>query len=350
MDHCHSRPGGRPTRGRARGFTLIELLVVIAIIAVLIALLLPAVQRARESARMASCKNQLKQIGLALHNYHSSSDCFPIGGRTHPGKAGAIPVSLTWAGVSFWVGLLPYLDQAPLYANINTNAVACGDLAMGPNGPVINGVLLPVMVCPSATIPSMYTVNSYNVMMASYVGISGASPTYPAAGSFPETRVKTFPTCNGYVGEMTWGGMLLANDITRMRDALDGSSQIAIVGECSDYMYDLAGNQQRMDGSFGTGWIRGTDSAGTISTYKNAANTPTRCVNLTTVMFPVGFQTSASASCSTTAPNRPLISKHAGGTHVLLADGAVRFLSNNMDIIVLKELCTRDDAQPLGDF
>ena len=98
---------------RSRGFTLIELLVVIAIIAVLIALLLPAVQQAREAARRTQCRNNLKQLGLALHNYHDAHGCFPIGdmGRKSPNNGGAVDYNLpgTWIPA-----LLPYLDEAAL--------------------------------------------------------------------------------------------------------------------------------------------------------------------------------------------------------------------------------------------
>ena len=95
---------------RQKGFTLIELLVVIAIIAVLIALLLPAVQQAREAARRTQCKNNLKQIGLALHNYHDTFSQFPSGfGVTARNSSGGE----RW-GHSQWVTLLPYVDQAPL--------------------------------------------------------------------------------------------------------------------------------------------------------------------------------------------------------------------------------------------
>ena len=97
---------------RNRGFTLIELLVVIAIIAVLIALLLPAVQQAREAARRSQCKNNMKQLGLALHNYHDAANKFPIGTR------------FSMSAPNWRVGLLPYLDQAPLFHSVKCNR--CG--------------------------------------------------------------------------------------------------------------------------------------------------------------------------------------------------------------------------------
>ncbi|MCA9017038.1 MAG: DUF1559 domain-containing protein, partial [Planctomycetaceae bacterium] len=97
-------------RFRKHGFTLIELLVVIAIIAILIALLLPAVQQAREAARRSTCKNNLKQFGLALHNYHDAFNVFPYS-TENPGGSGLSPVT----NHTGYIALLPYLDQAPLY-------------------------------------------------------------------------------------------------------------------------------------------------------------------------------------------------------------------------------------------
>lgn len=102
---------------KSRGFTLIELLVVIAIIAILIALLLPAVQQAREAARRTQCKNNLKQIGLALHNYSDVFGSFPIGvNSSFPGG---------W-GVSFWVGLLPYVEQGNVYSQMSFDGPSPG--------------------------------------------------------------------------------------------------------------------------------------------------------------------------------------------------------------------------------
>ena len=118
----------RPARPARRGFTLIELLVVIAIIAVLIALLLPAVQQAREAARRTQCKNNLKQIGLALHNYHDSQGVFPFSesakGGCDGGDGMANPTEVK--NTRGWVGLLPYLEQGNLAGKFDPTQAAGG--------------------------------------------------------------------------------------------------------------------------------------------------------------------------------------------------------------------------------
>ena len=123
---CSARPTRRTWRWWQRGFTLIELLVVIAIIAVLIALLLPAVQQAREAARRTQCKNNLKQLGLALHNYHDTHGTLPIGsGITDPGGVGG-------RRQSGFVGMLPFIEQAPLYQQISGTYTNSGGTTWGP--------------------------------------------------------------------------------------------------------------------------------------------------------------------------------------------------------------------------
>src|SRR5690348_4351264 len=128
-------------QSRHRGFTLIELLVVIAIIAVLIALLLPAVQAAREAARRAQCVNNLKQIGLGLHNYHSTSDSFPLG-SSYTNKA-------TWNNWSAHALMLPYIEQTALYSSINFMLPGPGDALGGPMNSTAFRSLVTSFMCPS---------------------------------------------------------------------------------------------------------------------------------------------------------------------------------------------------------
>ena len=118
----------RPIKGHRGGFTLIELLVVIAIIAVLIAILLPAVQAAREAARRAQCVNNMKQLGLALHNYHAAQNAFPLGGFPGPTSA-AGSTCCAWAGGALErpAMLLPYMEQTPVYNAANFNIIMRGD-------------------------------------------------------------------------------------------------------------------------------------------------------------------------------------------------------------------------------
>ena len=331
------------------------------VIGILIALLLPAVQQAREAARRTQCKSQMKQVVLALHGYHETFNCFPLGGRNHPRNLPppAPPTVLVAAsGPSFWAGLLPYIEQAPLFNALNLNAGGSGDVAAGPNGPVIDGIQFSLLFCPSSPLKVNekmgLSASPYTVAMPSYMGISGASNTTVGYAAFPESRIRVFPTggCTGLVGEMSWGGLLLANQITRTSDALDGTSQIAILGEGSDYVLDSAGAKVRLDGGAPAGgWLKGTSSSGTISNYKTTLSSVSRNFNLTTVMHPVGTrQMPTTADCFASYPNPPLISAHAGGANIGIADGSVRFVIDEMDLLVLKQLCTRDDGVPLGEF
>ena len=160
MKNCQS------IQKRKHGFTLIELLVVIAIIAVLIALLLPAVQQAREAARRTQCKNNLKQTGLALHNYHDTFNQFPsaFGNQTVNSSGGE-----RW-GHSQWVSLLPYFDQAPLFNQWNFLA---NDEGWGGNQNISRDAKIPTLKCPSSILPDK-SPNGF--VTAHYYGIQGAVP------------------------------------------------------------------------------------------------------------------------------------------------------------------------------
>jgi prepilin-type N-terminal cleavage/methylation domain-containing protein len=162
---------------KRRGFTLIELLVVIAIIAILIALLLPAVQQAREAARRTQCRNNLKQLGLALHNYHDNYQMFP------PGNVSS---SVGGWGASWYMRILPFVDQAPLYNRLTFSGAQHGwtgalpTSTYGPegdaNGAALNGITLNFALCPSSPMLALRdSGGGRNITNAQYMGISGAT-------------------------------------------------------------------------------------------------------------------------------------------------------------------------------
>ena len=201
-------------RGR-RGFTLIELLVVIAIIAVLIALLLPAVQSAREAARRAQCVNNLKQLGLAIHNYHSTNDALPPGGEVRSGGTVAGYPGLGWVNgpqnYGMKVRLLPYMEQQPMYNAINMQLTSIwgvdGNSApyVIDGGPANQSVMMAKIssfVCPSDTnVPGGGYPQSYGVSYANNLGLNryntnwnSSGPTYYQGDDGGLNKIRSFAT------------------------------------------------------------------------------------------------------------------------------------------------------------
>lgn len=202
---------------RRTGFTLIELLVVIAIIAVLIALLLPAVQQAREAARRSQCKNNLKQIGLALHNYHDVYNSFPVG-------------SIGGARHSWALAILPMIDQQNIYNQLTLGPVDSG-YPQGINRDVLNRFVPAFVWCPSSSTSriNVRTDTTQRFATGSYVGIGGAC-TSATDSADPTGQGRCVAGTQGYGCA---NGTLVPNRVMRSRDVTDGLSNTLMVGESS---------------------------------------------------------------------------------------------------------------------
>jgi len=338
-----------------RGFTLIELLVVIAIIAILVALLLPAVQQAREAARRSSCKNNLKQLGLALHNYHDVFGKFPPGGvhSAVPRNGG----SGNSFGPSFYGLMLPQLELTSMYDALEFEGESPGYIREGTTGgqpsagalnePVVNqmGNGVPVMKCPSSALPPR---NGSFAPFAHYAGISGCVD--------PQTFTENRTFDDGTLGIISGGGMLTPNQALGTRDCTDGTSNTMIIGEQNGRLLRLDGTFSNLAAAGTThGWLMGLRVTGVPPNLQpNSANSDQRCFNLTTVRYSPNQEPFANqlfpGMGSNMGANNPLMSFHQGGVQILLADGAVRFISENLDLETLKKLATRDDRQVVGEI
>ena len=290
-----------------RGFTLIELLVVIAIIAVLIALLLPAVQQAREAARRTQCKNNLKQLGLALHNYHDTFNAFPPG---WVGVTNGIPDIYGVNGWGWGARILAQLDQGPLANQLDFNS-KMESLANAK----FRVRTLPGFLCPSDTgAPNVWTItnssggNPVDLALANYVGVFGISD---------------IDDCEGTPNSPCMGeGAFFQNSYLQTRDFTDGLSNTIFVGE----------HRSRRDNNMS--WT---------STWAGV----------------VGDGTDAIVRILGTADHTPnsssnhiddFSSYHVGGAHFTMADGAVRFVGTNIDLGVYQHLATRAAGDIVGEF
>jgi prepilin-type N-terminal cleavage/methylation domain-containing protein len=218
---------------RRSGFTLIELLVVIAVIAILIALLVPAVQKVREAAARAQCQNNLKQIGLALHNYHDTNHRFPPSATADilPWKTPQTAADNDW-GSSWMIFILPLLEQGSIFNNWQFSGQSGWQNAH--DNALIQGIVIANYRCPSTSLPDWNPYStvrpgaSIGTMYACYVAISG-SATDLGAKSFGSNRYSD-------------QGILFAQGKLKMDQILDGTSNTMMVGEQSNHLRDADNN------------------------------------------------------------------------------------------------------------
>lgn len=324
-----------------RGFTLIELLVVIAIIAILIALLLPAVQQAREAARRSQCKNNMKQLGLALHNYHDVYGSFPIGSQHGASRP-------NWK-----VSLFAYLEQTAVVADIQSSGIDFNCIG-GYSASSLEGLVIPVYQCPSSPWPASNTAVSGYIIQADaqtgdYVGVAGGAPD-PVTGRTSMCTVDI--DSNEGDGIICNNGMLPFYQALRFRDCTDGTSNTIIVAEQSGSVNDrertpnFLGGWQGVQNNAG-GWgpsVKFSDVADDTRFYLGGVTTIRHAPN-------AYFNTSAPISADSSLDGNTVTNSfHTGGHHILLADGSVRFISENIDMNTFLKLSVRNDGQVLGEF
>jgi prepilin-type N-terminal cleavage/methylation domain-containing protein/prepilin-type processing-associated H-X9-DG protein len=330
---------------RRRGFTLIELLVVIAIIAILIGLLLPAVQKVREAAARSKCSNNLKQIGLACHNFELTNGSLPPNGAYLPAGSAAV---FTGDSYSVLSRILPYVEQAAAYQLVDLTASATSQ-------PTVTAQRIPIYVCPS----------ELNDMPR-----PGTPPRYPTTYAANEGDWLVWDPTTGKGGNGAFPFIAYPSDKgIRLTDISDGTSTTVGFAEVKAFGSYLRGTGTSpaappntttdilaLGGAFKmavahTGWTEGqTFQTGltfvlppnTFVPYPNPADG---------VIYDVDWVSSLDGS-STTAISRAAMtarSYHSGGVNVLYMDGSIRFVGNSIDQATWRAMGTRNGGEPLGN-
>jgi prepilin-type N-terminal cleavage/methylation domain-containing protein/prepilin-type processing-associated H-X9-DG protein len=313
-------------RSHRTAFTLIELLVVIAIIAVLIGLLLPAVQKVREAANRMACQNNVKQLGVALHNYHDVNESFPAW------------KSVGSAGVSWHALLLSYIEQQALYAQMQPSFLTVGAYNSQTSPTALQkfgGYRIATFLCPSATSNvSSSLIDSYDGTNKSftthYVGNAGPLGNNPATGK-PYNVNASGQGSLAADGVLPFVPLILASApatpiAVTIKDVTDGTSSTLLVFEMS---------WTKLDAGSYRSWVRGSDWNSDSTSCKNVAN----AMNTVTYISGNNFNDISMGS------------NHPGGCNVAFADGSVQFLSSGVDLnTVLKPLASRNGGEVIPNY
>ncbi len=291
-----------------RGFTLIELLVVIAIIAVLVAILLPAVQQAREAARAAQCKNNLKQLGIALHNYESTHLLFPPSNTS--GFNTGVWQFATNPSVhlhSFASLILPNLDQAAVSNQIDYNLSS-----IHANNRAMAAKIIPAYRCPS------YSGNSFTTSAKYPTGFQFAIRNYLALGAVNVV---------GLSGSTPAEGVMYPASRTRIADITDGTTNTLMLAETKEEKAAV--------------WIDGSCAAAAARWFDLANGGIARSISINREKYFIYEFINPNSIDQNWGPS----SNHVGGAHHLACDGSVHFLNENMNIDVYDAATTRANGK-----
>lgn len=290
------------TSKAANGFTLVEFLVVVAIIGVLLGLLLPAVQRVREAAARSCCQNHLKQLGLALHNYHADNECFPP----------AYEAAGLNSGPGWGTFLLPYIEQGPLGQQVPRGAPFWGGSKAVATAAAGGQTPLKIFRCPSDLGPT-HSASSGNFAVSNYRATCGTLTTiaYPAGADL--------------------GGVMYQGSRVRIPEVIDGSSNTTIIGEGKSGVPRHVSTGNALSSAIWCG-MSGAHHAPGIGTY----------IWIDNVMWPTGGAPSWSRDYVDEAFN----SNHANAVHYLFADGSVRGFRWQIDPALRAQMGVRNDGLP----
>lgn len=337
------------TQSKSKGFTLIELLVVIAIIAILIALLLPAVQQAREAARRTQCKNNLKQIGLAMHNYHDVHNMFPVGACARPSTNNGMDIS---SGA--FTSILPFLEGGNLKNLYNDELT--WDTQDTITNPELAVTVVKSYLCPSSTGKE---VENHETLSGLPIA-AGANGTSAATVQYLLSKGATDGWCLRPASDPNIG-MFGINLTTKFRDITDGSSNTLCVGEGatgSPYI-SVATKAAPAVAVTGTSlvaqaWIipRPLPLSAQNGNFVTASNFGTTIwrMNLNPVIETVYDDADLATCTSASDSTSNFRSTHVGGSQFLLGDGSGRFISENIDTGIFNALGTRRGRETIGEF